>query len=94
LIKEKVNKLCLGLDFGFTHDPTALTASVINDEAKTIYIFDEHYQAGLITREVAQMIKDKGYQNSTIIADCAEGRLIEELKAEHGIRRIKPSRKG
>ena len=94
LLKEKVNKLCLGLDFGFTHDPTALTASVINDEAKTIYIFDEHYQAGLITREVAQMIKDKGYQNSTIIADCAEGRLIEELKAEHGIRRIKPSRKG
>lgn len=94
LLKDKANKLCLGLDFGFTHDPTALTASIINDDTKIIYIFDEHYQSGLITREVAQMIKSKGYQNTTIIADCAEGRLIEELKSEHGIKRIKPSRKG
>ena len=40
------------------------------------------------------MIKDKGYHRSRIIADSAELRLIEELRSEHGITRIKESRKG
>ncbi|CTO76640.1 hypothetical protein ERS044043_02389, partial [Streptococcus pneumoniae] len=38
------------------------------------------------------MIKDKGYHRSQIIADSAELRLIEELRSEHGISRIKESR--
>lgn len=94
LLKNKNNKLALGLDFGFTHDPTALVACLINDETKEIHIFDEAYQVGLFTREVAGLIVSKGYQKATIIADCAESRLIEELKQEHGLRRVKASRKG
>ncbi|MGT2811866.1 PBSX family phage terminase large subunit [Streptococcus minor] len=87
-------KLCVGLDFGFTHDPTALVAYLIDDQSKNIYVFDEHYQVGLFTKDIAKMISDKGYASSQIIADCAEARLIEELKSEYGIRRIKASRKG
>lgn len=94
LLKNPANKLCIGLDFGFTHDPTALCCSLINDITKEIHIFDEAYKVGLITKEVAKMIKDKGYHRSTIIADSAESRLIEELRSEHGISRIKESRKG
>ena len=94
LLRDSANKLCIGLDFGFTHDPTALCCSLINDTTKEIYIFDESYQIGLITREVAKMIKDKGYQRSHIIADCSESRLIEELRSEHDIPRIFESRKG
>ena len=94
LLRDSANKLCIGLDFGFTHDPTALCCSLINDTTKEIYIFDESYQIGLITREVAKMIKDKGYQRSHIIADCSESRLIEELRSEHDIPRIFKSRKG
>ena len=58
--KNPDNKLCIGLDFGFTHDPTALCCSLINDTTKEIHIFDEAYRVGLITKEVAKMIKDKG----------------------------------
>ena len=94
LLRNPDNKLCIGLDFGFTHDPTALCCSLINDTMKEIHIFDEAYRVGLITKEVAKMIKDKGYHRSTIIADSAESRLIEELRSEHGISRIKESRKG
>lgn len=94
LLKDKNNKLSLGLDFGFTHDPTALVACLINNETNKIYVFDEAYQTGLITRQVADLIKTKGYSKTTIIADSAEPRLIEELKSEHGLRRIKASRKG
>lgn len=94
LLQDSDYELCVGLDFGFTHDPTALVAFLINNKNKTIHVFDEHYQRGLITKQVADMIKDKGYQNSTIIADSAEQRLITELRTEHGIRRIQDSRKG
>lgn len=87
-------KLCVGLDFGFTHDPTALVAYLIDNKSKNICVFDEHYRVGLFTKDIAKMISDKGYANIQIIADCAEARLIEELKSEYGIRRIKASRKG
>lgn len=92
LLKSGQYELALGLDFGFTHDPTALVACLVGRDR--IYIFDEYYRSGLITREVADMIKTKGYQSSMIVADCAEPRLITELRAEHGIRRLVASRKG
>ena len=85
-------QLAVGLDFGFIHDPTALIVFLIGD--KDIYIFDEAYKKGLNTREIAEMIKSKGYNKSTIIADSAESRLISELKREHDINRIVCSRKG
>ena len=88
----KTHKLALGLDFGFTHDPTALIVFLIGD--KDIYIFDEAYEKGLTTKEIARLIKDKGYANSEIIGDSAESRLISELQSEHGIKRLKKSRKG
>lgn len=94
LLQSGNYKLCVGLDFGFTHDPTALVTYLIDDQSKNIYVFDEHYQVGLFTKDIAKMISDKGYASSQIIADCAEARLIEELKSEYGIRRIKASRKG
>lgn len=94
MLKTGEYKLCVGLDFGFTNDPTALIAYLINDKEKTIHIFDEHYQQGLSTKEIGDMIKRKGYANSVIIADNSEGRLISELKSEHQIRRIQKTRKG
>lgn len=94
LLKDKAYQLAIGLDFGFTHDPTALCSSLINEQKKEIYIFDEAYQVGLITRDVAKMIQDKGYAKSLIIADSAEPRLIKELQTEYNILRLKESRKG
>lgn len=94
LIKDKAYQLAIGLDFGFTHDPTALCASLINEQKKEIYVFDEAYQVGLITKDVAKMIQDKGYAKSRIIADSAEPRLIKELQTEYNILRLKESRKG
>lgn len=94
LLKDKAYQLAIGLDFGFTHDPTALCVSLINEQKKEIYVFDEAYQTGLITKQVAQLIQDKGYAKSRIIADSAEPRLIKELQTEYNILRLKESRKG
>ena len=85
-------KLCIGLDFGFTHDPTALCVCLIDNNE--VYVVDEFYKVGLFTKDIAKMLEDKGYSNATIIADSAEPRLISELRNEYDIRRIKASRKG
>lgn len=86
--------LMIGLDFGYSHDPTALIASWLDKENEIIYIFDEHYQTGMLTREIAEMIKKKGYAKSPIVADCAEDRLIDELRYEYDLTRIYRSEKG
>lgn len=84
----------VGLDFGFKHDPTALIVSWLDKETNTLYIVDEHYETGMVTTDIARMIRKKGYSKSEIIADCAESRLIYELKTQQDIRKIKESRKG
>lgn len=82
-----------GLDFGFKADPSAFIAFLVDMGKKEIFIFDEHYQKGMLNNEVADMIKYKGYAKERIVADSAEPKSIEEIK-RHGILRIKPARKG
>ena len=86
-------ELLIGLDFGFVNDPTALICSILDEQNKKLYIFDEHCQKGMLNDAIAQMIINKGYGKSTIIADSAEQKSIEEIKRK-GIYRIKPATKG
>lgn len=85
--------LCVGLDFGFIADPTALVASIVDDENKKIYVFNAKSRKGLLNNEIAEMIKAEGFAKSSIIADSAEQKSIEEIKRE-GISRIKSATKG
>lgn len=91
---EEQLQLLIGLDFGYSQDPTALIVALMDEENEKIYIIDEHYEQGMRTKAIANMIKKKGYQKSTIIADRADGRLIDELKDDYNIRRIKRCVKG
>lgn len=96
-IQEKSQEqlvLLIGLDFGFEHDPTAFIVSLLDEEQETLYIIDEHYETGMRTRDIAAMIKRKGYSNAEIVGDCAESRLIHELRYEHDIYRLTKSTKG
>lgn len=91
--KRKGAEAIFGLDFGYVHDETALICAIADQEAKEIYIFDEHYQKAMVNSEIAAMIKYKGYSKEVIYADCAEPKSIEELRRA-GITRIKPAEKG
>jgi phage terminase large subunit len=82
-----------GLDFGYTTDPSGFIAFLIDVKKREIFIFDEHYQKGMLNNEIADMLKYKGYAKEEIIADSAEPKSIEEIK-RYGIPRIKPARKG
>lgn len=91
-LKEK-QVVAHGSDFGFTQDPTTLISTIVDLKNKELWIYDEHYQRGMLTDEIYQMFLDKGLKNAKIIADSAEKRLITEIKRK-GISNLKPSIKG
>jgi phage terminase large subunit len=86
-------ELLVGLDFGFINDVSALTASILDEANGRIYIFKEWGDTGKTNDELARIITSLGFSKSTIIADAAEQKSIEEIK-RLGITRIKPCLKG
>lgn len=86
-------KAVFGLDFGYTNDPSALVAALVNKDAKKLYIFDEHYEHAMLNNEIAEMIKRKGYAKERIIADSSEPKSIAEIKG-YGVPRIRAAEKG
>ncbi|NYV68143.1 PBSX family phage terminase large subunit [Bacillus sp. Gen3] len=93
IIKRDGVRSAFGLDFGYTVDPTALPASLVDMKNKELFIFDEIYERGLLNNQIADKIKEKGWQKELIIADSAEPKSIAELK-RLGIRRIAKAEKG
>ena len=91
--KRKSVTSIFGLDFGYTNDPTAFICALVDQDAKEIYIFDEHYEKAMTNSEIAAMIKYKGYAKEVIIADSSEPKSIEEIKRA-GVMRIKGAAKG
>jgi phage terminase large subunit len=83
--------LLCGLDFGYTNDPTAFVVSFVDGD--TLYIAKEFVRTGLLNNQIATAIKELGFSKSTIIADSAEVKSIEELKRD-GLYRIYPAVKG
>lgn len=93
LIKSGRFETCLGLDFGYTNDPTAFVASLVDVGNKEIYIFDEHYEKGMFNEDIVKMIEYKGFAKSKITADSAEEKSIKWMK-RNGLPRIRSSVKG
>jgi len=81
----------MGLDFGFTHDPTAFVKAVV--KGNDIYVYDGFYQQGLLNEPMARMLARKGAINSRVYADSAEPRTIAELRTR-GLKSVIPVGKG
>ena len=82
-----------GLDFGYTNDPTAFIALLVDKANSAIYIFDEIYKKGLTNKDIYNEINYRGYSKEKIIADSAEPKSITELR-KLGLRRCVPAKKG
>ena len=82
-----------GLDFGYTNDPTAFIALLVDKANSAIYIFDEIYKKGLTNKDIYNEINYRGYSKERIIADSAEPKSITELR-KLGLRRCVPAKKG
>lgn len=80
LLNLKYYKEVIGLDFGYSNDPTAIIRCLYNSRDNELYICDEVYKSGMSNEEIAETIKAKGWQNKRIIADSAEPKSIDRLK--------------
>lgn len=93
-IKKRKNiASAFGLDWGYTNDPTAFIASLVDLDSNEIFIFDEHYQKGMSNKMIADTIKYKGYSKEKIVGDSSEPKSIDDLR-RLGIIRVKGARKG
>lgn len=93
--RREVEKLpmIVGLDFGFTSDPTALVQSHVDETNKIVYVSRGFCETGLHNSDIADLIKEMGLSKSVIMADSAEPKSIAELQ-KLGIRRIEGASKG
>ncbi len=82
------------VDFGYGPDPLAFVRWHYDTKRNGIYALDEHYGQKISNRQFAKWVKAKGYESHDIIADSAEPKSIDELRIEHGIRRVKGAKKG
>ena len=78
---QDVGTVVYGQDFGFSNDPSTLVATSIDSVNKKIYLKLLMYQTGLTTTEIYQLNKHYA-EDRLIIADCAEPRLINELRSK------------
>ena len=86
-------KTVFGLDFGYTNDPSALFCGFIDQESKTLWVFDEMYKSGMSNEAIAAEVVRMGFGKERITADCAEPKSIDRLR-ELGRKGIRKARKG
>lgn len=89
----KKYKIAVGLDFGYTNDPSAFFVSFLDLENKKLFVWDEFYEKALSNKKIFEKINSMGYRKEKIVADSAEPKSIDELQSL-GLRRIKGAEKG
>ena len=80
----------IGMDFGFSNDPTALVA--VHKKGDMLYLRELLYEKGLVTKDIIEKLDNLNVGNTEIWADSSEPRLIEEIYRS-GFN-IKPVKKG
>ena len=76
---KKLDAHAFGQDYGFSKDATTLVETSIDFDKEIIYVKEHMYSHGLKTKEIYEINK-RVAGDKIIIADLAEGRLIEELE--------------
>lgn len=83
----------IGMDFGYTNDPTAITWGYCDRINNKLYITGEYDKKGMTNDVIAKTITDLGFAKERIVADSAEPKSIAELR-QLGISRITAAVKG
>jgi phage terminase large subunit len=68
-----------GLDFGF-NDPDAMIRTAIDSKRKIIYWDEKIYKSGNSFEQLRLLMAEHCNRNDAITADCADARMISQLK--------------
>lgn len=75
-----------GMDFGFTHDPTAIVRILADTGRKVAYIDEITYQTGMMNAQIAQTLRAAGARPGVCIwADAADPKSIAEIGQASGL---------
>lgn len=72
---------CLGLDFGFVNDPTAIVD--IRFQGWDLYVDLLCYETGLLNSHIAEYLTANSINRIVTVCDNAEQKSIAELQAKH-----------
>lgn len=76
-----------GMDFGFTHDPTAVVRVLADKGNKVAYVDQRCYNTGMLNSDISQLLKGEGIsRHVNIWADAAEPKSIAEIGAATGLK--------
>lgn len=81
----------VGMDMGFV-DPSTITATLYDKDNRTIYIYNDYYQAGAQLEEIKQALIDRNLQRTKVHCDSADARAIAYFR-QYGLNVI-ASKKG
>lgn len=82
-----------GMDFGFTHDPTAIVRVLADTGRKVAYIDEICYQTGMLNRDITALLNGLEIKKYVDIwADAAEPKAIAEIGDDTGLK-VLPSNK-
>lgn len=75
-----------GMDFGFTHDPTAIVRVLADTGRKVAYVDEICYKTGMVNAEIAQVLQGQSVPRWVHIwADAAEPKSIAEIGMQSGL---------
>lgn len=83
-----------GVDWGYSIDPLAFVVLHYDKKRRKIYFVDEFVRTSVSSKEFADYLRGKHYDQDIIIADAAEPRTIAEVKNVYNIPHIKGAKKG
>lgn len=90
-LPDVYKKRWLGIDFGFTNDPTAIIE--IRLAEGELWIDELLYERGYDNMMIADLLSEKNIPHDTpIVADSAEPKSIREIKSKGW--RVEPAQKG
>lgn len=76
IIPDHIRKQWVGMDFGYSNDPTAIVNVAIDGE--DLYMDEICYRTKMLTNEIIKILKVE-CRNKKIISESADPRLVDEI---------------
>lgn len=70
-----IKKNGIGMDFGYTNDPTAIIRCAVQDDE--LYLDEEAYRTHMLSGEIIASLKP--FKDKRVISESADPRLIDEI---------------
>lgn len=75
-IPAHIKRRWLGIDFGFTHDPTAIVEVAVDGD--TLYIEEKCYRTEMLSSDIIREFKSDS-RGLKVISESADPRLVQEI---------------